>query len=227
MYSIDGALTRIHEFQAQFQQAEKLRIGFQNSSYQPAQRDELVEAQDRVMANLRSYQQQILRDLLRFPPHKVKHFENVTQFNKASPFEQSVFVMTKFTNKDEDKTPLDLALDRVINAVRTAIDGCNGHRSYLAWDKNWSEFLWENVETYLMACGKAVAIVESRHTPELNPNVTMEWGWLRATERRVLFLVEKTFDKARADLSGLTREEFDWDNPEPGITAAVKKFLTT
>ena len=227
MYTIGDALDRIRESQAQLQEAENSRTRFQNSSYPPALRDELAGAEDKKIATLRSYQEQVLRDLLRFPPHKVKHFENVTQFNRASPFEQAVFVMTKFTNKNEDKTPLDLALDRVINAVRTAIDGCNGHRSHLAWDKNWSEFLWENVETYLMACGKAVAIVESRHTPELNPNVTMEWGWLRATERRVLFLVEKTFDKARADLSGLTREEFDWDNPEPGITAAVKKFLTT
>jgi hypothetical protein len=135
-----------------------------------------------------------------------------------------VFVMTKFPSKQG--TPLDVQLTRVIQAVRQAVDGCNGHRSYLASDKDWQPSLWDNVETYLMACGKAVAIVESKYSQELNPNVTMEWGWMRGTERRVLFLVEKTFDKTRADLSGLTREEFDWDNPEAEIAAAVKKFLS-
>jgi hypothetical protein len=30
---------------------------------------------------------------------------------------------------------------------------------------------------------------------------------------------------SRADLSGLTRAEFEWDNPEGDIDAAVQKFL--
>ena len=86
--------------------------------------------------------------------------------------------------------------------------------------------LWKNVEFYLLACSRGIAIVESKHTAELNPNVTMEWGWMRGTDRPVLFLVEQTFDKSRADLSGLIQELFDWNNPEPGIESAVKKFLT-
>jgi hypothetical protein len=71
-----------------------------------------------------------------------------------------------------------------------------------------------------------VAIVESKYTKELNPNVTMEWGWMRAMNRPVLFLVEKSFDQSRTDLSGLIHDAFDWANPEPDIDAAVNKFLT-
>ena len=77
----------------------------------------------------------------------------------------------------------------------------------------------------MMGCSKAIALVESKHTHELNPNVTMEWGWLRATDREVLFLVEKDFDLARADISGLIQDPFDWANPQPGIQKAVKGFL--
>ena len=222
MYTIADALARIADYQAKILQVDKLRTEILNSSYPPAQRDEEAGVQEQAMARLRRYQEQVLRDLVRFPPHKVGHFQNVQQFHAASPFERAVFVMTKFPGKAG--TPVDLELGRVIKAVRDAIDA-TGHRSHLASDKDWSPALWENVETYLMACGKAVAIVESKHSNELNPNVTMEWGWMRGTERRVLFLVEKTFDKTRADLSGLTREEFDWNNPEPDIAAAVAKFL--
>jgi hypothetical protein len=49
---------------------------------------------------------------------------------------------------------------------------------------------------------------------------------MRAMDRPVLFLVEKSFDRSRADLSGLITDPFDWANPEPDIDAAVKKFLT-
>jgi hypothetical protein len=53
----------------------------------------------------------------------------------------------------------------------------------------------------------------------------MEWGWMRGVDRTVLFLVEKSFDKNRADLSGLISAPFDWDNPEADIESAVKNFL--
>jgi hypothetical protein len=149
--------------------------------------------------------------------------KNLKLFNSQYPFDKSVFVMTKFPSSTG--SPADLQLDRVIKAVRSSVDAC-GHYSHLASDKEWSSMLWENTETYLMACGRGVAIVESKHSQELNPNVTMEWGWMRCADRRVLFLVEKTFDKARADLDGLIRAEFDWGNPEPDIAVAVKKFLT-
>jgi hypothetical protein len=66
---------------------------------------------------------------------------------------------------------------------------------------------------------------QSERTAELNPNVTMEWGWLRSTERDVLFLVEKDFDRDRADIGGLLKDDFEWDDPDPGIKAAIEGFL--
>jgi hypothetical protein len=224
MYKIAEAIERINDYRAKILKAESLRQDILNSNYPPAQRDEEAGAQEKAIARFRRYQEEVLQDLLHFPPYKIGHFQNVQQFHATSSYEQSVFIMTKFPSKQG--TALDVQLDRVIKAVRGAVDNYNGHKSYLASDKNWHPSLWDNIETYLMACSKAIAIVESKHTQELNPNVTMEWGWMRCTDRRVLFLVEKTFDKGRADLDGLIREEFDWDNPEPDINAAVKKFLT-
>jgi hypothetical protein len=53
----------------------------------------------------------------------------------------------------------------------------------------------------------------------------MEWGWLRSTERDVLFMVEKDFDRDRADIGGLIKDVFAWDDPDPGIKAAIEGFL--
>ena len=48
---------------------------------------------------------------------------------------------------------------------------------------------------------------------------------MRGMGRRVLYIVEKDFQKTRADWSGLIESNFDWANPMPGIHAAVNAFL--
>jgi hypothetical protein len=85
--------------------------------------------------------------------------------------------------------------------------------------------LWDNVELFLLACSKGIAIVESKYKQELNPNVSMEWGWMRGMDRDVLYLVEETFDLSRADWGGLIQDRFPWAAPAPAITRAVEKWL--
>jgi hypothetical protein len=50
---------------------------------------------------------------------------------------------------------------------------------------------------------ESIARVEDRHRNELNPNVAMEWGWMRAMGKRVCFLRESGFKNFRADLGDL------------------------
>ncbi len=176
------------------------------------------------IAQARKHQRELLNELVHFPPHCIEHAANIDDFHLASPYEKSVFIMTKFPDGESPRK--DEELSRVIKAAREAVTKC-GFVSHVASDRDYDPMLWKNVEVYLLACCRGIAIVESKHTHELNPNVTMEWGWMRATDRRVLFLVEKTFDRSRADLSGLITDPFDWDNPEPDIEVAVKKFLTS
>ena len=52
---------------------------------------------------------------------------------------------------------------------------------------------------------RGIAIVEDKYLPELNPNVAMEWGWMRGMGRNVLYLVEKDFKKQRAEFQDLLR----------------------
>ncbi|WP_353063817.1 hypothetical protein RBB77_21545 [Tunturibacter psychrotolerans] len=221
MHDLPSTLDLLNQLMTRMLKVENDRRDLLQTNLPQAMKDEQDKLAQQQILKLREYQESLLHGLVQFPPHKVEHFNDLTHFHQTSPFEKSVFVMTKFPG---NASPIDDQLRRVIQAVRVAIDGC-GYRSHLASDKNYNPLLWKNVEFYLLACGKGIAIVESQHTSELNPNVTMEWGWMRATNRQVLFLVEKSFDKGRADLSGLIQEPFDWDNPETDIEAAVRKFL--
>jgi hypothetical protein len=65
------------------------------------------------------------------------------------------------------------------------------------------------------------AIIEDTYRKELNPNVAMEWGWMRGMGKEVIFLLEKIFSSHRADWKGLITDEFDWNNPAVTVTSAI------
>jgi hypothetical protein len=95
----------------------------------------------------------------------------------------------------------------------------------LASDRSYHDRLWTNVQIYMLGCRRGIAIMESRYRQELNPNIAMEWGWMVGMGRSVLYLRENTFQHARADWDGLLHDSFDWDDPTPGVTQAVNRFL--
>ena len=67
--------------------------------------------------------------------------------------------------------------------------------------------------------------MEDRYRAELNPNVAMEWGWMRGIGKPVLYLVEDEFTHARADFRGLIERRFSWDDPATGIGPAIDEWL--
>ncbi len=79
----------------------------------------------------------------------------------------------------------------------------------------------------MLTCARGIAIVEDRFNPKLNPNVAMEWGWMRAMKKDVLYLVEKAVpaEQIPADLMGLIRSRFNWDDPEADIPRLIDEFL--
>ena len=164
------------------------------------------EIQVDIEARLNAYEVRkanALAELVKFRPQHLRHFPKLAEFHQLAPYHKSVFIMTKFP---EGITPLDEELKRVITAVQKAVRDC-GYTPRIAFsDKKYQPGLWDNVEVYLFGCQKGIAIVESKYKHELNPNVTMEWGWMRGMGKDVLYLVEDSFDLARADLSGLINE---------------------
>jgi nucleoside 2-deoxyribosyltransferase len=147
------------------------------------------------------------------------------EFHAGAPYDRSVFVMTKYPNKDPSKqTENDRKLQRVIDNVINVLQS-RGYTGRLASDRPYHPILWKNIEIYLLGCSKGVAIVENKYTNELNPNIAMEWGWMRASSKDVLYLLERESENLRADFSAFISESFSWDFPEKDIELAINKWL--
>ena len=164
-----------------------------------------------------------LRSLVMFPPQHLRHFPLLEQFWRDGPYDRSVFVMTKFPEPGAD--PKATELQRVIDTVSAAVKAAGFFPRIARFPNNFHPGLWDNVELHLLGCRQGIAIVEDRYLPELNPNVAMEWGWMRGMGKSVLFLLEEAFDHRRADLGDLLDQRFEWTNPNPGIAAAVEGWL--
>jgi hypothetical protein len=225
MFSYDDTITRLRRFFL----AEALAVKAREDFYNAAVGSDEYALLDSYNKNYEIAQRSIRKtceDLVTFPPHLVRHQPKIGLVNTpATPYEKSVFIMTKYPDMKGAKwAGLNAELDKVIGAVEAAVSGRN-YMPRKAIDHGIQAMLWDNVELFLVGCKWGIAIVESKYRKELNPNVTMEWGWMRGMGREVLYLKEKSFNKERADLSGLRVSEFDWDDPVPGIVAGVANFL--
>ena len=165
-----------------------------------------------------------LTELITLPPQHLRYEAKLQEFRRDADFDRSVFIMTKFP---EGSGPKDAALKRVIATVTSSIKA-SGFIPRIATDRTYFEDIWSNVELFLLGCRYGVAIVEGRYRPELNPNVAMEWGWMRGLGKEVLFLVEARAHKyLRADWAGLHRREFSWNEPGKTIPPHVRDWLNT
>lgn len=166
-----------------------------------------------------------LSQMVDFPARHQRHNAVLDSFWKDGRFDECVFIMTKFLEVDPAKrSDKDVQLERVVSVVSAAVENV-GFKARIANQVQYHPILWDNVELHLLGCGRGIAIVEDRYLNELNPNVVMEWGWMRAMGRPVLFLVEEKFQGLRADVQGLISHNFAWDDPEPGIKTAVASWL--
>jgi hypothetical protein len=220
--SLDLALNDLHRLSLEIDGLDRDLAGLSRSGLSIAleteKREELLATLDKRRARRKQY---ILDQIVRFPPHHDRHSAKLVDFWKNGTFDESVFIMTKFPVGD--RSPGDNQLASVIDMARKAIEA-RGYKARVASDHKYHPLLWDNVELYLAGCRHGVAIVEDRYLKELNPNVAMEWGWMRGMGRDVGFLIEKNFDHLRADWDGLLKDRFDWDQPDT-IVSAIAKVL--
>jgi hypothetical protein len=199
------------------------RLELLNSPLNAAMRDERDRDLKIAIERQRQLILGVLSQVVEFPPQHTRHERLIESFHGVAGFDKSIFVMTKFPDP-KNPAPINAQLTSVIQAVRDAIQGC-GYVARLANDVQYHPILWDNVELYLLGCRRGIAIVEDKYLPELNPNVAMEWGWMRGMGRDVLYLVEKDFNNKRADWGGLIESSFKWDNPHQDIKSGVENWL--
>ena len=138
--------------------------------------------------------------------------------NGCQDYEKNVFLMTRYQRGSETLEQLDRLIRHTLAAA-----GLVGHRAddrcYTA-DRN----LWDNVCTYMHCCRLGIAVLEDIVVDEFNPNVALEYGYMRGLEKPVLLLKERRFHP-RADILGTLWEEFDILQLDQTVPAAVDRWL--
>lgn len=137
------------------------------------------------------------------PPGYLHLDEECQQFMKDNPnFEKNIFVMMKFDDNEK--------LKKLETRLRSFLKE-KGYNPLRADDKVYQKDrdLWGNVCVYMICCKQGISILENIAKPEYNPNVAIEYGFMRALDKRVLLLADKDFPTDRADIVGKIRETFD------------------
>jgi hypothetical protein len=142
------------------------------------------------------------------------------EFFKDHPdYTKNIFVMMKLPEGDQ-------LLERIANEIRKVLTdhGLNGviadDRMYMK-DRN----LWNNICVYMICCSGGIAVLEDRIKDEFNPNVAMEYGFMRGINKPALLLVDKGFRNIRPDIVGTLRETFDILDVENTIRRPIEKWL--
>jgi len=69
--------------------------------------------------------------------------------------------------------------------------------------------LWSNICVYLVGCKYGVCVFEEIDEREFNPNVPLEYGFMRALNRQVLLLKDQRMPKLPTDMTGKIFRPFD------------------
>jgi hypothetical protein len=125
-----------------------------------------------------------------------------------SSYEQNIFIMTRLA----EHSGLNQAIASIVGWLKE--NGCAGlkanDKTYYVGDR----VLWNNVCTYMIGCSKGIAILEDIVKSDFNPNIALEYGFMRALNKPVLILADRRFDKISADVMGILYERFDLMRPE-------------
>jgi len=142
------------------------------------------------------------------------------RFFKDHPhYDRNILIMTRFVAGNRLLEELDRELRSVLkehnlNPIRA------DDKMYLR-DRN----LWNNVCVCMICCKFGIAILEDRVAAEFNPNVALEYGFMRALNKPVLLLADTGFRNLRADIIGTLREQFDITDIKGTTKAPVETWL--
>lgn len=155
-------------------------------------------------------------------PPGYKHLtEECKNFFKDHPnYDKNVFIMMKFS--DESK------LEKLEKELRIVLI-TNNMNALRADDKVYpnDRDLWNNVCVYMLCCKYGIAILENYSKQEYNPNIAIEYGFMRALNKNVLLLADSKFPKYPADIVGKLREPFDIDDIKNSIQEPVTKWINS
>lgn len=134
----------------------------------------------------------------------------------APEYEQNIFIIMRFV----PAPPMEAIYDVICSSLVRM-----GLRPLRADHKSYHHELWSNVCTYMIGCSKALVVFEDIELREFNPNVALEFGFMRALNKPCLILKEKRLPKPPTDIIGHLWKEFDSFKPGETIPQQIRKWL--
>lgn len=117
-----------------------------------------------------------------------------------------------------------LAHQNIVEALKQVFDK-HGIVALRADDKEYHSSLLGNVLTYIYGCSMSVAVFERIEADKFNPNVSFEVGYMKALNKPVCLLKDKTMSTLHTDLLGELYKTFDPQDPKGSIPAELEKWL--
>jgi hypothetical protein len=165
---------------------------------------------------------------LSLPPGCQHLASNVLRFHESGSYDQSVFVMMKFPDPTAIEPKQRELLENIWDVVVKTL-ASYGLAARKADRREYHDQLWENICVYMLGSRYGIAVLEDRVADELNPNVALEYGFMKSLNRQVALFRDVQFRHDRADLTGKLSKPFEIDSggklkPET-LAKAVQDWL--
>lgn len=179
----------------------------------------IVPAMDfirRELAKHRSVSAEIgqLSGAVNYPPEILDSLKRLAQDHPQ--FKSNAFIMLRF-----GETTAHVEITKVIRDTLSRF-GISGLR---ADDKQYHDDLFGNVLTYIYGCRFGIAVFERLEQDDFSPNVAFEVGYMRALNKSVCLLKDKTLKTLPTDLVGKLYKSFDTHAPSETIPPQLEKWL--
>ena len=154
------------------------------------------------------------------------------QLNILLPYKNDI---AKFKTNHHTKNAFIISsykpdFEKYINTITTCLEN-NGIDAHLAKDVPGGECSpekWENMQIYMQACDFGIALVtddfdfDAKRHNRINPNVTLEIGYMLSLQKKVLLLKESRIRKICSDLDEKLCIEFE---DESSLSMQLGQFL--
>lgn len=131
-------------------------------------------------------------------------------------YHKNCFLIMPFSS-----TPTHQEIHNQLRSIMRAI----GFNLLRADDKQYTDDVLSNIETYIYGCRFAVAVHERVLQDEHNANVALEIGYFIGLKKPVCLLKEKTVKALPSDLQGRLYVEFDGFNIKESLEISLEKWL--
>ena len=143
----------------------------------------------------------------------------VEQFRRDHQDQRTVFVMMRFANV--------LLLDELYRVIRgeLAALGINAVRGD---EKTYTAQVWLNAEVYMQGADGGIAVFDNvlvggRPPGGINPNVSVEAGYMLGLDKPVLLLRDRNLPEWPSDFAGQEYSRYDGENPAT-VAPALRRW---